>query len=434
MIELDYKDALGFISPEDMGRCEKLAVCAGETLGLGTGAGSEFLGWLRLPSATGSEETERILAAAELLRSKAEVIIVIGIGGSYLGAKAVIGALENPFRLLKGNPGGAEVVFAGQNLSEDYIWELMDAVKERSIAAIVVSKSGTTTEPAVAFRLVRSEIERRYGAEGARERIVVVTDPAKGALRMLAEREGYSAFAIPEDVGGRFSVFTAAGLLPMAAAGVDIGALLRGAADMEKAVGADVPFEKNIAARYAAVRNALYAKGFRIEILASYEPKLRYLAEWWKQLFGESEGKDGKGIFPAAVGYTTDLHSLGQYVQDGGRIIFETVLSVGRPAHEVVIGSDADNYDGLGYLEGMRVGAINRAAEISVAKAHVEGGVPNMRIGLPEISEYWLGALIYFFERACGISGYMLGVNPFDQPGVEAYKKNMFGILGKPGY
>ena len=432
MIKLDYRETLQFVSPEDLEHYGELAVRANETLESGTGAGNEFLGWLHLPSAMGSGGIEHIVAAAGSLRSRAEVIIVIGIGGSYLGSKAVISALENHFRQLKESQAVSEVVFAGHNLSEDYIWELMDAVKGRSIGVVVISKSGTTIEPAVAFRIVKSEIEKRYGIEGARERIVVVTDPSRGALKELTDDKGYDVFPIPENVGGRFSVFTAAGLLPMAAAGVDIGELLRGATDMEKAVGASVSFESNPAVQYAAVRNALYEKGFKIEILASYEPKLRYITEWWKQLFGESEGKEGKGIFPASVGYTTDLHSLGQYIQDGERIIFETVLSVGRPVHEVVIGADQGNPDGLGYVEGRRVGEINHVAEKGVAKAHVEGGVPNLRIELPEISEYWLGALLYFFERACGISACVLGVNPFDQPGVEAYKKNMFRMLGKP--
>ncbi len=434
MIKLDYKDALRFISPENMGRYGDCAARANETLESGGGEGADYLGWLRLPLATGREDIERILTAAASLRSKAEVIIVIGIGGSYLGSKAVINALENPFRWLKGSPALPEVVFAGQSLSEDYIWELMDAVRGSSIGAIVISKSGTTIEPAIAFRIVKSEMERRYGSEGARERIVVVTDPSSGILKAQAEDKGYDTFPIPQNVGGRFSVFTAAGLLPMAAAGVNIGELLSGAADMEKAAGADIPFAENPAARYAAERNALYQEGFKIEILALYEPKLRYIAEWWKQLFGESEGKDGKGIFPATVGYTTDLHSLGQYVQEGERTIFETVLSVANPVHQVAVGADQGNPDGLGYIEGRRVGEINRVAEISVAEAHLEGGVPNLRIELPEVSEYWLGALLYFFERACGISGYILGVNPFDQPGVEAYKKNMFRMLGKPGY
>ena len=397
------------------------------------GAGNDFLGWVTLPSSITASEIARIEEVAEALRSRAEVIVCIGIGGSYLGAKAVAEAMSDSFAFLHGNTG-PKVVFAGQNLSEDYTYELLDAVREKSLAAIVISKSGTTTEPAVAFRIIKAEIEKRYGKEGAAERIVAITDRARGALKTLATNEGYPTFVIPDDVGGRFSVLTPVGLLPLAAAGVDIAALVRGAQEMECATGADVPFDENLSVQYAAVRYALYESGRKIEILGSYEPKLQYVNEWWKQLYGESEGKDGKGLFPASVTLTADLHSMGQYIQEGERTMFETILSVESSKHEVRIEADAENLDGLNYLAGKRLSEVNRMAELGVRLAHVDGGVPNIRIGLPAIDEHSLGALLYFFEKACGISGYLLGVNPFNQPGVEAYKKNMFALLEKPGY
>lgn len=397
------------------------------------GAGNDFLGWVTLPTSITASEIARIEEVAEALRSRAEVIVCIGIGGSYLGAKAVAEAMSDSFAFLHGNTG-PKVVFAGQNLSEDYTYELLDAVREKSLAAIVISKSGTTTEPAVAFRIIKAEIEKRYGKEGAAERIVAITDRVRGALKTLATNEGYPTFVIPDDVGGRFSVLTPVGLLPLAAAGVDIAALVRGAQEMECATGADVPFDENLSAQYAAVRYALYESGRKIEILGSYEPKLQYVNEWWKQLYGESEGKDGKGLFPASVTLTADLHSMGQYIQEGERTMFETILSVESSKHEVRIEADAENLDGLNYLAGKRLSEVNRMAELGVRLAHVDGGVPNIRIGLPAIDEHSLGALLYFFEKACGISGYLLGVNPFNQPGVEAYKKNMFALLEKPGY
>ena len=358
------------------------------------GAGNDFLGWVTLPSSIAPQELLRIGAEAKKLRECADVIICIGIGGSYLGAKAVAEAMGDSFAALRPRKEPV-VVFAGQNLSEEYTYELLDAVKDHSIAAIVISKSGTTTEPAVAFRIVKAEIERRYGKAGAAERIVAITDRARGALKTLADNEGYATFVIPDDVGGRFSV---------------------------------------LAAVYATVRNALYEAGKKIEILGSYEPKLQYINEWWKQLYGESEGKDGKGLFPASVTLTADLHSMGQYIQEGERTMFETIVSVTAPKHEVRIESDAENLDGLNYLAGKRLSEVNRMAELGVQLAHVDGGVPNLRIEIPEISAHALGALLYFFEKACGISGYLLGVNPFNQPGVEAYKKNMFALLEKPGY
>lgn len=410
------------------------AEAANALLESGKGAGNDFLGWVHLPSSITKAEIEAIEAAAARLRAKADLVICIGIGGSYLGAKAVLEAMTDPFRLLHTKQSDPTVVFAGQNISEEYIDALMRAAKEHSIAAIVISKSGTTTEPAIAFRLVKAEIERRYGKKEAAERIVAVTDKARGALKTLATNEGYQTFVIPDDVGGRFSVLTSVGLLPLAVAGVDIAALVEGAQQMEKATAEGVPFDENPAAIYAAVRNALYEDGKKIEILGSYEPKLQYVNEWWKQLYGESEGKQGKGIFPASVTLTADLHSMGQYIQDGERTLFETIISVAEPAAEVVIEADGENLDGLNFLAGKRISEVNRMAELGVQLAHVDGGVPNIRIELPRIDAEAIGSLLYFFERACGISGYLLGVNPFDQPGVEAYKKNMFALLEKPGY
>ena len=407
---------------------------ANELLHSGKGAGSDFLGWVHLPSSIDDAQIAAIEAQAEKLRAKAEVVICIGIGGSYLGAKAVYEAMNNSFEFLRRKHENPTVLFAGQNISEDYTYELLDAVKDYSIAAIVISKSGTTTEPAIAFRIIKAEIEKRYGKEDAATRIVAVTDKARGALKTLATNEGYPTFVIPDDVGGRFSVLTPVGLLPLAVAGVDIKALVAGATAMEKATDASVPVDENISAQYAIVRNELYREGKKTEILGSYEPKLQYVGEWWKQLYGESEGKDGKGIFPASVTLTADLHSMGQYIQEGERTLFETIISVAESKHTVKVESDAENLDGLNYLAGKRISQINHMAELGVRLAHIDGGVPNIRVEIPTIDAESLGALIYFFEKACGISGYLLGVNPFNQPGVEAYKKNMFALLDKPGY
>ena len=407
---------------------------ANELLHSGKGAGSDFLGWVHLPSSIDDAQIAAIEAQAEKLRAKAEVVICIGIGGSYLGAKAVYEAMNNSFEFLRRKHENPTVLFAGQNISEDYTYELLDAVKDYSIAAIVISKSGTTTEPAIAFRIIKAEIEKRYGKGDAATRIVAVTDKARGALKTLATNEGYPTFVIPDDVGGRFSVLTPVGLLPLAVAGVDIKALVAGATAMEKATDAAVPVDENISAQYAIVRNELYREGKKTEILGSYEPKLQYVGEWWKQLYGESEGKDGKGIFPASVTLTADLHSMGQYIQEGERTLFETIISVAESKHTVKVESDAENLDGLNYLAGKRISQINHMAELGVRLAHIDGGVPNIRVEIPTIDAESLGALIYFFEKACGISGYLLGVNPFNQPGVEAYKKNMFALLDKPGY
>ena len=410
------------------------AEAANELLYSGKGKGNDFLGWVKLPSSIDEAELAAIEAAAAKLRAKADLVICIGIGGSYLGAKAVLEAMSNPFQLLKKEQTNPTVLFAGQNISEDYIYELMEAAQEHSIGAIVISKSGTTTEPAIAFRLVKAAIEARYGKQEAAERIVAVTDKARGALKTLATNEGYPTFVIPDDVGGRFSVLTPVGLLPLAVAGVDIRALVAGARKMEAATAPEVKFDDNLSAIYAAVRNELYAAGKRTEILGSYEPRLQYINEWWKQLYGESEGKEHKGIFPASVTLTADLHSMGQYIQEGERTLFETIISVAEPKHKVVIEADGENLDGLNFLAGKRISEVNRMAELGVQLAHVDGGVPNIRIEIPRIDAEAIGALLYFFEKACGISGYLLGVNPFDQPGVEAYKKNMFALLEKPGY
>ena len=421
----------GITLSADMKAKARAANCLVES---GEGAGNHILGWVHLPSSISDADIKATEATAARMRSKADVVICIGIGGSYLGAKAVLEAMSDPFKLLHREQQEPTVVFAGQNISEEYIHALMEASKEHSIAAIVISKSGTTTEPAIAFRLIKAEIEARYGKQEAAQRIVAVTDKARGALKTLATNEGYETFVIPDDVGGRFSVLTPVGLLPLAAAGVDIAALVHGAQEMEKATGTDIPFDENPSAIYAATRNALYAEGKKIEILGSYEPKLQYVNEWWKQLYGESEGKQGKGIFPASVTLTADLHSMGQYIQQGERTLFETIISVATPAAKVVIEADKENLDGLNFLAGKRISEVNRMAELGVQLAHVDGGVPNLRIEIPQIDAEAVGGLLYFFERACGISGYMLGVNPFDQPGVEAYKKNMFALLDKPGY
>ena len=410
------------------------AAKANALLHSGEGAGNDFLGWVNLPSSIDEAQLKAIEEQAAKLRAKADVVICIGIGGSYLGAKAVIEAMSNSFEFLKRKHDNPTVLFAGQNISEDYTYELLDAVKDYSIAAIVISKSGTTTEPAIAFRIIKAEIEARYGKAEAAERIVAVTDAARGALKTLSTNEGYPTFVIPDDVGGRFSVLTPVGLLPLAVAGVDVKALVAGAQAMEKATAADVAVDDNLAAQYAIVRNELYKAGKNIEILGSYEPKLQYVAEWWKQLYGESEGKEGKGIFPASVTLTADLHSMGQYIQEGERTLFETIISVENAKHTVKVEADGDNLDGLNFLAGKRISEINKMAELGVRLAHIDGGVPQLCIEIPAIDETSIGALIYFFEKACGISGYILGVNPFNQPGVEAYKKNMFALLDKPGY
>ena len=421
----------GIVFSEEL---KQSALAANALLHSGKGAGNDFLGWVNLPSSIDKAQIDAINACAASLRSKADVVICIGIGGSYLGAKAVLDAMSNPFELLHAKHENPIVLFAGQNISEDYTAELLAAVKEHSIATIVISKSGTTTEPAIAFRIIKEEIEKRYGKEEAKSRIVAITDQARGALKTLATQEGYQTFVIPDNVGGRFSVLTPVGLLPLAVGGVDIEALVAGAQAMEAATAEGVAFDDNLAAQYAATRFELYKAGKKIEILGSYEPKLQNINEWWKQLYGESEGKENKGIFPASVTFTADLHSMGQYIQEGERTLFETIISVEKPAHEVKVEADDANLDGLNFLAGKRLHEINKMAELGVQLAHIDGGVPNLLIQIPAIEEKAIGALLYFFEKACGISGYLIEVNPFNQPGVEAYKKNMFALLDKPGY
>lgn len=399
-----------------------------------TGKGNDFLGWVNLPTSINEAELADYEATAKTLQDKKiEVFVVVGIGGSYLGAKAVVDALTDSFAQLKGSDKPL-ILFAGQNIGEDYLYELRQLLKTKEYALAVISKSGTTTEPAIAFRLLKQDIEEKYGKEEAVSRIIAVTDAERGALKSLANSEGYKTYVIPDDVGGRYSVLTPVGLLAIAVAGFDIRALVQGAVDMENASGPEVTFENNLPAQYAAVRNELYKNGKMIEILVNYNPKLHYFAEWWKQLYGESEGKEGKGIFPASVDFTSDLHSMGQYIQEGERKLFETVLSVASPDREVRIPSDEANLDSLNYLADKRVDEVNKMAELGTMLAHVDGGVPNIQVELPKLNEYYLGQLIYFFEKACGLSGYTLGVNPFDQPGVEAYKKNMFALLEKPGF
>ncbi|HPL07002.1 MAG TPA: glucose-6-phosphate isomerase, partial [Bacteroidales bacterium] len=391
--------------------CQK----AMDLLNNGKGKGSDFLGWLHLPSLTDEKLLSDIQKTADLLREKCEVVVVAGIGGSYLGAKAVIDALNNSFDWLKTKRENPVVVYAGHNISEDYLFELSRFLEDKRFGIINISKSGTTTETALAFRLLKTKLEKQVGKEAAREHIVAITDASKGALRQLAQQEGYKTFVIPDSVGGRYSVLTPVGLLPIAVAGHNIRELLAGALAMEKR--SETAFEQNPAALYAAARQALYNKGKKIEILANYHPKLHFVAEWWKQLYGESEGKEHKGLFPAAVDLTTDLHSMGQWIQEGERTIFETVISIVSPNREVVIPTDTGNLDGLNYLAGKRVDQVNKMAELGTQIAHVDGGVPNIKIELPELNEYHLGELLYFFEKACGISGYMMGINPFDQPG-----------------
>ena len=402
------------------------ALAAKQTLESGSGLGNDFLGWLHLPSSIDEQQLQSIEQTAAILRQECEYVITIGIGGSYLGAKAVIEALSDHFAAYKcGN--GPKVVFAGNNIGEDYLYDLMDLVRGHKFGIIVISKSGTTTEPAIAFRLFKEMLEKQEGKEFAQRNIVAVTDARRGALRNLATQEGYATYVIPDNVGGRFSVLTPVGLLPIAVAGFDIRALVAGAVEMEKDGDEQV-------LNYAIARNALYQNGKKIEILANFTPRLHFLAEWWKQLYGESEGKGHKGIFPASVDFTTDLHSMGQMIQDGERTIFETVLSVGDQQHEVIIPTDEADLDGLNYIAGKNVDYVNKMAELGTRLAHVDGGVPNLLITIPAVNERYLGQLIYFFEKACGVSGYILGVNPFDQPGVEAYKKNMFALLEKPGH
>ena len=434
-ISLDITKAAQFLQSGAIQAYESKVKAAQEALENGTCPGNGFLGWLHLPSSITPEFLNEVQCVADTLREKCEVIVVAGIGGSYLGARAVIEALGNAFAWLVDDKQNPTILFAGNNIGEDYLSELTEYLRDKRFGVINISKSGTTTETALTFRLLKKQCELQRGKQQAKDVIVAITDAKKGAARTCADKEGYKSFIIPDNVGGRFSVLTPVGLLPIACAGFDIKALVGGAADMEKATGKEVPFEQNIAAQYAAVRNALYNEaGKKIEIMVNYQPKLHFVSEWWKQLFGESEGKEHKGIFPASCDFTTDLHSMGQWIQEGERSIFETVISIEQSNRNLLFPNDEENLDGLNFLAGKHVDEVNKMAELGTRLAHVDGGVPNIRISVPALNEYYIGQLIYFFEIACGISGNILGVNPFNQPGVEAYKKNMFALLNKPGY
>ena len=433
MISLNIEKTLGFISKENVFAYESQVKAAQDALENGTGKGNDFLGWLHLPSSITQEHLADLKATAQVLRDNCEVVVVAGIGGSYLGARAVIEALSNSFTWLQDKKSTPVILYAGHNIGEDYLYELTEYLQDKKFGVINISKSGTTTETALAFRLLKKQCEDQRGKDMAKKVIVAIT-AKKGAARVTADNEGYKSFIIPDNVGGRFSVLTPVGLLPIAVAGFDIEKLVAGATAMEKLCGKDVPFAENPAAIYAATRNELYKHDKKIEILVNFNPKLHYVSEWWKQLYGESEGKENKGIFPAAVDFSTDLHSMGQWIQEGERTIYETVISVEKTNHKLEVPSDAQNLDGLNFLAGKRVDEINKMAELGTQLAHVDGGVPNIRIVIPALNEESIGGLLYFFEKACGISGYLLGVNPFNQPGVEAYKKNMFALLNKPGY
>ena len=434
-ISLNITKTASFLAEGAVKAYEPKVKAAQEALENGTCEGNDFLGWLHLPSSITPEFLSEIEAVANTLREKCEVVVVAGIGGSYLGARAVIEGLGNSFAWLVNDKKNPTILFAGNNIGEDYLYELTSYLKDKKFGVINISKSGTTTETALAFRLLKKQCEDQRGKEEAKDVIVAVTDAKKGAARTCADKEGYKSFIIPDNVGGRFSVLTPVGLLPIAVAGFDVKQLVAGAVEMEKACGKDVAFDENPAAIYAATRQALYTQaGKKIEIVCNFQPKLHYFAEWWKQLYGESEGKDQKGIFPAACDFTTDLHSMGQWIQQGERSIFETVISVETPNEKLLFPHDDENLDGLNFLEGKRVDEVNKMAELGTRLAHVDGGVPNILVNVPELNAYYLGQLIYFFEKACGISGLLEEVNPFNQPGVEAYKKNMFALLNKPGY
>ncbi len=430
-LKLDLSKVLEFISEEEILKMETEVKNAEKVLMEGTGEGNDFLGWIELPTNYNKEEFERIKLAAEKIKKNSEVLVVIGIGGSYLGARATIDFLSHTF-YNKVNKNHPEIYFAGNSISGTYLAHLIEAIGDRDFSVNVISKSGTTTEPAIAFRIFKEILEKKYGVEGARERIFATTDASKGALKKLATEQNYETFTIPDDVGGRFSVLTPVGLLPIAAAGIDIDALMAGARQAQQDY--TVPFAENDCYKYAAVRNLLLRNGKCIELLINYEPKLHYVAEWWKQLFGESEGKDGKGLFPASVDLSTDLHSMGQYIQDGQRTLFETLIDIDEKETDIMIPFDKDDLDGLNYIAGKGMNFVNEKAMLGTQLAHVDGGVPNIRVVMPKADAFSLGYLFYFFEKSCGISGYLLEVNPFNQPGVEAYKKNMFALLGKSGY
>lgn len=433
-IKINIDKVFGFVTKDRIYANSTEAEKANTALHKKTGKGNDFLGWVDLPSSITDAQLKAIENAADQFKGKVDFVVVIGIGGSYLGAKAVIDALSHTFYPYLGNGKNPTILFAGQNIGEDYMHELLQVLENKKYGIVCISKSGTTTEPAIAFRILKDHLENSIGKEKAKKLIVAITDERKGALRKLATQEGYNTFVIPDDVGGRFSVLTPVGLLPIAIAGFNIRELVNGAKLMENETSDQIPFENNIAAIYAATRYALYKIGKKVEIQANYNNKLTYIAEWWKQLYGESEGKEMKGIFPASVSFTTDLHSMGQYIQEGERIIFETVLTVEQTQHNIAIPFEKENLDGLNFIAYKRIDEVNKMAELGTLLAHIDGGVPNILISIPKLNENYLGQLIYFFEKACGISGYMLGVNPFDQPGVEAYKINMFALLDKPGF
>jgi glucose-6-phosphate isomerase len=433
-IELDIQRIAPFIPKEEIAEIQKDLLYQHMVLTGKSGKGNDFLGWVDLPQTITNELLDQIVSDAVQLRSISEVVVVIGIGGSYLGAKAVIESLRPHFGDETGMKGKPRLVYAGHHISGDYLTDLMRYLDGKAFSIVVISKSGTTTEPAIAFRLLKSMLENNVGKKAAKDRIIAITDKARGALKSMADLEGYRTYEIPDDVGGRFSVLTPVGLLPVAIAGFDIRKIMEGATAMQGLCFASGVYEENPAALYAAARNALYRRGKPVEVLANYEPSLQYFSEWWKQLYGESEGKENRGIFPAAVNFTTDLHSMGQYLQEGLRVLFETVISVEKPRNSLLIPEEADNYDGLNFIAGKELNFVNHMAELGTIVAHHDGGVPVMRILLPELNEFYVGELIYFFEFACALSGYVLDVNPFDQPGVEAYKKNMFALLGKKGF
>ena len=434
MLTLDLTHIHSFLSENEFSEIKEKVSESINTLFTKTGPGNDFLGWVDLPVSYDRNSLDEILELSKKFREKIDLLVVIGIGGSYLGTRAVSDALTGNFSYLAKNDKFPQILYAGQNIGEDYLHDLLETLENKSYGIVVVSKSGTTTEPALAFRLLKEHLIKSVGIDKARKRIIAITDSNKGALRKMAEQEGYQAFDIPDDVGGRFSVLTPVGLIPLAISGIDIGILIEGAKDMMKRTTKEVDFEQNPAAMYAAARNALYKKGKFIEILVNYNPKLHYFSEWWKQLFGESEGKENKGIYPAGVDFTTDLHSMGQYIQEGRRDLFETVISIKHSRHNLLVPGDKNNLDKLNYLTGKRIDEVNKMAELGTLMAHIDGGVPNMKIEIESLDEYYMGQLIYFFEMSCAISGYTLGVNPFNQPGVEAYKKNMFALLGKPGF
>ncbi|WP_158737789.1 glucose-6-phosphate isomerase [Alteribacillus sp. YIM 98480] len=434
-ITIDYSNVLSFVKEEEMEHLKSAVANAHQAVHEKTGAGNDFLGWVDLPENYDKDEFSRIQKAAEKIQKDSDVLLVIGIGGSYLGAKAAIESLSHSFRNQLGSKdrSGPEIYFAGHQISQSYTQDLLDMLEGKDVSINVISKSGTTTEPAIAFRIFRNYLEKKYGKEEAAKRIYATTDKEKGALKTLADEQGYETFVVPDDVGGRYSVLTAVGLLPIAAAGLDITSMMTGANDARKDLFEE-DLHKNYAYQYAALRHIFYQKGKAIELLVNYEPQLHYVSEWWKQLFGESEGKDGKGLFPASVDFSTDLHSMGQYVQEGRRHLFETVLQIEETGKNVTIEETEDDLDGLNYLAGESMDFVNKKAFEGTLLAHTDGDVPNLVLQIPELNEYYFGYLVYFFEKACAISGYLLGVNPFDQPGVEAYKKNMFALLGKPGF